>query len=179
MWEKGRSDFLIMKYLLKSLQKNKTMKKAILVTAVICAIQITGFCQNDQVAISTNSVKQSTKTFHDFSYYFTGMLNNSYVFSKDTLKLAKVEMDEAFPKFVFSGNGKFYFYYGFSQEKRKVRNLSTGDLEERFAKTPKIISGGWKSDDGQKNIRLIFSDQSVVDYSIIEEDKFIYFIKQK
>lgn len=154
------------------------MKEAFLVIAVICTIQITGFCQDDQAEISTSSAKQSPETFHDFSYYFTGMLNNFFVFSMDTLKLSKKEIDREFPRFEFYNDSTFSFFYNLGERERAVRNLSTGELEKRVVSNPQKINGDWQSDNIQENIRLTLPDKSNVNYLINESDKYIYFIKQ-
>lgn len=154
------------------------MKRTILVVAVIFAISISGFCQNDQATISTDSDSQSTKTISNTTYYFTGMLNNFFVFSMDTLKLSKTEIDSEFPRFEFYNDSTFCFFYNLGERERTVRNLSTGELEKKIVSNPKQIKGNWETKDWHKNIRLTSPDNLNVNYLVDESDRYICFIKQ-
>lgn len=161
------------------------MKKAILFIAVIFIIRITGFCQNDPLAISTSNDKQTTSAADKSTYYLISLQADSSIFSLDTLSLSKTTIgltkttiDRRFPRFEFDSNSRFYFFYETS-ESHRVRNVSTGELATRDIKKSKIIEGNWNSNDKQKDIRLTLIDKSVINYSIVEGSEFIYFIRVK
>lgn len=145
------------------------MRKAIILLGVILVIQITGFCQNNPLAISANG--KST-------YYLISLQADSSIFSMDTLSLKKDEIHRAYPRFEFDSDSTFSFFYEMN-ESNQIRNVSTGELAKRTVKKSKIIEGNWKSNDEQKDIRLTLFDNLVVNYSIVEGDNFIYFIRVK
>lgn len=161
------------------------MRKAILFIGVIFTIQITGFCQNDPIAISTSNDKQSTSANDKSTYYLICLQADSSIFSLDTLNLTKTTIgltktaiDKRFPRFEFDSDSKFNFFYETS-ESHRVRDVSTGEFAKRYVKKPKLIEGNWKSNDKQKDIRLTLIDKSVINYSIVEGSEFIYFIRVK
>lgn len=165
--------------MLVKIKKIATMRKTILLIAVILTLIMTGFCQSDNTTILTSIDRQSNTTDNVIKYYFTSMQADSSVFSRDTLKLVKTEINKDFPRFEFNSDFRFSFFYDNYLGKRNIRNLTTGELVEIVAQKSKKIQGVWKTNDIQKNISLTLTDKLIVNYSIIEGNKFIYFIRVK
>ncbi|MDP3915819.1 MAG: hypothetical protein Q8R96_18995 [Bacteroidota bacterium] len=155
------------------------MKKTILLIAVIFIIITIGNCQNNAGELMSNYDKQSSTSIDLIKYYFTIMQTDSSVFSSDTLKLVKTEINKEFPRFEFNNDFRYCFFYDIKLEMHTMRDVDNGEIAERVVEKSKKIQGAWKTNDIQKDISLTLIDKLTVNYSIIEGDKVIYFIRVK
>ena len=127
----------------------------------------------------SNEEIQLKKPCKKTRYYFTHPDHDSNVFNMDTLVLSLKCIDSEFPRIEFYQDSIFCFFYNVDIDTIKTKNKETGLMQEVIIESPETINGIWKTNKMQTNLKLVFKDEKYIDYSIVNKNGLIYFIRLK
>lgn len=130
---------------------------------------------NDKSHEEIQFKKPSKKT----RYYFTHADYDSTVFNMDTLVLSVKRINSEYPRIEFYQDSIFCFFYNMDIDTIKTKDKETGLMMEVIIESPETINGIWKTNNMQASLTLIFQDERYIDYSIVNKNDLIYFIRLK